>query len=353
MTGWAAQTVTGDWDDLSISQLEISWPQLVALRSRLSVDEVREFAADDADRMCFYRRALAGISSADIVVANHAVLVTLGRLVEEVPHVIVDEGHNLEDAATSALTETTGGAALAALFDCVAHVDSGAGVLRRYSVAATGEVSREQIAAARDALSQCREALTDLDRRIVDYIRGRTEVTVEAAVSFGVAYRLRPGLDTSRAEFAPARRAARALSEYLRRLSGCMAFEPPAAALGSVRWRHIESELGCIGRRVRTAAGSARQHHVRTRRQQLDQHCRSPLSQTRLRRQDNLGVVDAAGAGVRCRPLALQVGRTGFGRADLGHSARRRRVLLRARADRVVRCAATRLAYTVRESLTE
>ncbi len=254
MTGWAAQTVTGDWDDLSISQLEISWPQLVALRSRLSVDEVREFAADDADRMCFYRRALAGISSADIVVANHAVLVTLGRLVEEVPHVIVDEGHNLEDAATSALTETTGGAALAALFDCVAHADSGAGVLRRYSVAATGDASTEQVAAALDALSQCREALTDLDRRIVDYIRGRTEVTVEAAASFGVAYRLRPGLDTSRAEFAPARRAARALSEYLRRLSGCMALEPPAAALGSIRWRHIESELGCIGRHARTAA---------------------------------------------------------------------------------------------------
>ena len=254
LAGWAAQTATGDWDDLSIAQIEAAWPQVRELRARLSVDELRVFATDEADRLCFYRRALNSISSADIVVANHAVLVTLDRLVEEVSHLIIDEGHNLEDAATSALTEETGVSALSALFDCVAHARGGGGVLRRYTVACGDNPPGEQIDAALESLNRCREALAELDTRVVDYVRGRTEVTVAQAASFGVSYRLRPGFDTRRAEFAPARRAAQALCEHLRHLSGCFALGPPASALGTRHWRHIESELGRISRDARAAA---------------------------------------------------------------------------------------------------
>ncbi len=244
MAGWATQTATGDWDDLSISQIEAAFPPVRELRTRLSVDELREFATDQADRLCFYRCALDGISTADIVVANHAVLVTLDRVVEEASHVIIDEGHNLEDGATSALTETAGSVALTALLDCVAHAVSGAGVLRRYAAACGASPPHERVDEAHDALVQCRRALTELGSHVVDYVRGRTEVTVAEAASFGVSYRLRPGLDTGRAEFARARRAARALADHLRRLSGCLALEPPMSALGTRHWRHIESELG-------------------------------------------------------------------------------------------------------------
>ena len=254
IAGWAAQTTTGDWDDLSISQIEAAYPAARELRARLSVDELREFATDRADRLCFYRRALDCIPNADIVVANHAVLVTLDRLVEEVSHVIVDEGHNLEDAATSALTETTGATALTALLDCVSHAASGAGVLRRYASVCGGSSPHERIDEAHDSLVQCRQALTELSSHVVDYVRGRTEVTTAQAASFGVSYRLRPGLDTGRAEFAPARRAARALADHLRRLSGCLALEPPMSALGTRPWRHIESELGRVARDARTTA---------------------------------------------------------------------------------------------------
>lgn len=255
MAGWAAQTSTGDWDDLSISQIEAAWPRVRELTARLSVDELRDFATDDADRLCFYRRALNSISSTDIVVANHAVLVTLDRLAEEVSHVIIDEGHNLEDAATSALTETTGSSALAALFDCVAHVGGGGGgVLRRYAAAGGDNLPGGQIDAALESLDRCREAISELDARIVDYVRGRTEVTVAQAARYGVSYRLRPGFDTRRAEFAPARRGAQALCEHLRHLSGCLALGPPASALGTRQWRHIESELGRISRDARAAA---------------------------------------------------------------------------------------------------
>ena len=252
--GWATQTVTGDWDDLSISQIEAVWPHVRQLRARLSVDELRQFPTNEADRLCFYRRALDGMSSTDIVVANHAVLVTLDRVVEEVPHVIIDEGHNLEDAATSALTESTGASALAALFDCVAHTRNGAGVLQRYSAACGDGPAHERFDEALESLEQCRKALMELSSRVVEYVRGRTKVTVAQAASFGVSHRLRPGFDTRRAEFAPARRAARALSDHLRRLSGCLALEPPASALGTRSWRHIESELGRIGRDARAAA---------------------------------------------------------------------------------------------------
>ncbi|WP_419912073.1 RecQ family ATP-dependent DNA helicase [Candidatus Poriferisodalis sp.] len=254
LAGWAAQTATGDWDDLSIAQIEAAWPQVRELRARLSVDELRDFATDEADRLCFYRRALNSISSTDIVVANHAVLVTLDRLFEEVSHLIIDEGHNLEDAATSALTEETGASALSALFDCVAHARGGGGVLRRYAVACGDNPPGGQIDAALESLDRCREAIAELDTRVVDYVRGRTEVTVAQAASFGVSYRLRPGFDTRRAEFAPARRAAQALCEHLRHLSGCLALGPPASAQGTRHWRHIESELGRISRDARAAA---------------------------------------------------------------------------------------------------
>ena len=228
IAGWAAQTPTGDWDDLSISQLEALHRPISALRTRLTMDEARDFPTDELDRYCFFRRALEGIESCHIVVANHAVLVTRETLAENVSHIIIDEGHNLEDAATNALTETTGSPAIAALLDSTENAETGRGALSRYTKAASGKADPEALAAARAALGRCRAALEELHPHLTGFVRDRTVVTDKQAASFGVSYRLRPGLGTDRPEFVPVSRAARVLSEELRTLSQRMALAVPA-----------------------------------------------------------------------------------------------------------------------------
>ena len=256
IAGWAAQTPTGDWDDLSISQLEALHRPISALRTRLTMDEARDFPTDELDRYCFFRRAVEGIESCHIVVANHAVLVTRETLAENVSHIIIDEGHNLEDAATNALTETTGSPAIAALLDSIENAETGRGALGRYTRAASGKADPEALAAARAALGRCRAALEELHPHLTGFVRDRTVVTDKQAASFGVSYRLRPGLGTDRPEFVPVSRAAGVLSEELRTLSQCMALAVPAEAPSLLLRRHVEAELSRISRAAIAAAGT-------------------------------------------------------------------------------------------------
>ena len=254
IAGWAAQTTTGDWDDLSISQLEASHRPISPLKTRLTMDEARDFPTDELDRYCFFRRALDGIESCDIVVANHAVLVTREALAEKVSCIVIDEGHNLEDAATNALTETTSSLTIAALLDNIENDETGRGALGRYARAVGSSADAEALAAARTARDRCRTALRELQAPLVGFVRDHTVVTDEQAAIFGVSYRLRPGLGTDRPKFVPVSRAARALSVELRTLAECMALAMPAKAPSLLFHRHVEAELGRISRAATAVA---------------------------------------------------------------------------------------------------
>jgi len=101
---WAADTETGDVAEangfLGFRQFDL-WPKLCASGEECAGPNCRE------RRHCFLQNARALSMLADIVVANHAVVFAeLGMESVVLPpyaHVVFDEAHNLEDAATEFL----------------------------------------------------------------------------------------------------------------------------------------------------------------------------------------------------------------------------------------------------------
>ena len=73
--------------------------------------------------VCAYYRALARAEQADVVAVNHAMLFASSRWVDNTPRVVLDEAHNLEDAATNALTVEVAGERVRALLESVARIE--------------------------------------------------------------------------------------------------------------------------------------------------------------------------------------------------------------------------------------
>lgn len=110
---WLAQTETGDRSELRLQGHEDSYWARVASDPLDCVG--LHCSADD----CFVHRARAAAERADVVVVNHALLLadagTGGSLIPEYAHLIVDEAHHLEDAATQSLRCEVDGAGLQTL----------------------------------------------------------------------------------------------------------------------------------------------------------------------------------------------------------------------------------------------
>ena len=68
---------------------------------------------------CYYFRAVRAAETADILAVNHALLLSSPRWRDHARHLILDEAHTLEDAATDALTFEVNGADIA---DVLAYV---------------------------------------------------------------------------------------------------------------------------------------------------------------------------------------------------------------------------------------
>ncbi len=102
-------------------QLSYWWQQRfpVARRLREKVQSEGEWCNENDCRYfhhCFYSKASAQAKTADVVIINHALLLTKPDW-DEGLNLIVDEAHNLEEAATNALTEEVSREALEAVLD--------------------------------------------------------------------------------------------------------------------------------------------------------------------------------------------------------------------------------------------
>lgn len=98
---WLTQTQTGDLAEIAGLESRGSSAYAALLSSRAEEcagRSCRNF------KQCFLRRARAHSMAADVVVANHAlVFADMGEKAQAIPphgHLILDEAHNLEDAAT-------------------------------------------------------------------------------------------------------------------------------------------------------------------------------------------------------------------------------------------------------------
>ncbi|HEX6350796.1 MAG TPA: helicase C-terminal domain-containing protein [Candidatus Dormibacteraeota bacterium] len=112
---WLHQTATGDRSELRLQgREEVLW-------NRIASDPLDCVGIHCTAEDCFVHRARAEAEKADLVVVNHALLLadaaSGGGVLPHYDHLIVDEAHHLEDAATSGLRQEVDGQGLLALLD--------------------------------------------------------------------------------------------------------------------------------------------------------------------------------------------------------------------------------------------
>ena len=255
ITGWAGQTPTGEWDDLPTWAIEQRVP-MARLRWALRVEEQPAVARTPLERRCFYRRALEHLDAAHVAVLNHAVLISNPESWSEVAtELILDEAHNFEEAATSALTEEVTEPWVAHLLDAIHDPVRRRGVVRRY-VRATG-VSRKSghIRAVVEAVAECREALRSFGTVLVEYVRDRAGARRHQVERFGASYRLRRGADTRRPEYQAVLQASARLRDALMGLRAATAALPvPDVLRPGFRRERLEAEISRLAANCREAA---------------------------------------------------------------------------------------------------
>ncbi|MBC7224355.1 MAG: DEAD/DEAH box helicase, partial [Anaerolineae bacterium] len=100
---YAEASPSGDLEGLSF-WLQQRLPVLKALRGEMGAERADCESSCPYRPYCFYARARAWAEVADLLLVNHALLLTRHWPQESLGYLVVDEAHHLEDAATSALT---------------------------------------------------------------------------------------------------------------------------------------------------------------------------------------------------------------------------------------------------------
>ena len=130
---WLSETRQGLLDELSYWALN-TFPALARLREDLRAERGEcPRGRCPAWESCFHRRAYERALQADVVVMNHALLLSKEWEQTGLPfaRVVVDEAHNLEDAATAAATDEVSWESVAYLVNRLLDLRSGQGVLIR------------------------------------------------------------------------------------------------------------------------------------------------------------------------------------------------------------------------------
>ncbi len=190
VVGWAGETPTGEWDDLRDRWLRRHNPAMYRVRSRLSMAETPGGARNDLERRCFFFRALRRLSEAQIVVANHSLMLLRDQMSADLPHLIVDEAHEMESAARSAYTGTVGGRGLWRLLYSVYGTRTTTSLLYRYLRSLPTGPARDkgQVGAERVVRywRRCRTQVDNTGERLSDYfdaVRGWSEYGEEESFS--------------------------------------------------------------------------------------------------------------------------------------------------------------------------
>ncbi|MDQ6876977.1 MAG: exonuclease domain-containing protein [Candidatus Dormibacteraeota bacterium] len=125
---WLHSTESGDRSELRLhGREEVLW-------ARIASDPLDCIGIHCTKEDCYVHRARAEAEAADLVVVNHALLLADaeigGGLLPPFEHLVIDEAHHLEEAATRGLREEVDGPGLLALLERLAstpHPESGDG----------------------------------------------------------------------------------------------------------------------------------------------------------------------------------------------------------------------------------
>jgi DNA polymerase-3 subunit epsilon/ATP-dependent DNA helicase DinG len=166
---WLNQTETGDRSELRLhGREEVFW-------ARIASDPLDCVGIHCTAEDCFVHRARAEAERADLVIVNHALLLADagagGGVLPAYDHLVIDEAHHLEDAATQGLRQEVDGPGLMALLDRLA-LDEGPG-RRRLGLLEEIRV-QPQLASSSDALDEAVPAALAARRRSADLFEACT-----------------------------------------------------------------------------------------------------------------------------------------------------------------------------------
>ena len=260
LCGWVAVTPTGDWDDLRTWAVEAHVPELRRFRMLLRVEETLGASNHPLEQLDFHRRAREGVANADVAILNHALLVLKEDWPDPPKFLIVDEAHNLEDSATSALTEKINDDWLLTLCSALWDPVSRRGTAQRLAAAAGDSLRSESIQRLRQASRAARRAVDAFSRPLVDFLRNRTGALQEEASRYPMSYRIRPGIDTRRVDYQPVLEAGSELIRALREIAAALnEITIPQELRGRYRQRRLEAEIARLGRQASEAGQLIRQ----------------------------------------------------------------------------------------------
>src|SRR5438093_1083011 len=119
---WLHTTESGDRSELRLhGREEVLW-------TRIASDPLDCVGIHCTKEDCYVHRARAEAETADLVVINHALLLANvevgGGLLPAYDHLIIDEAHHLEEAATRGLRQEVDGPGLIALLERLAREDA-------------------------------------------------------------------------------------------------------------------------------------------------------------------------------------------------------------------------------------
>ena len=275
--GWVAHTPTGDWDDLRAGALEAGRSALSDLRRMLRTEDPLGPCVTRLDELDFYRRARDGLRKAHVAVLNHALVVSDHEWLDHSRRLVLDEAHNLEDAATEALSEAVGSYDLSALLDAVWDPTRRSGTLRRIADASRwplghdradtngtledqpgratldGSSPSDLLSRTRRCVDTARSASERFGSELVAYLRVRTGASADDR--YPVSYRIRRGIDTKHPDFGEVLATGGHLGRSLVAVADAFnELNLPAAVAGPYKRSRLEAEVSRLGRRARHAA---------------------------------------------------------------------------------------------------
>ncbi len=158
---WLHSTESGDRSELRLhGREEVLW-------TRIASDPLDCLGIHCTKEDCYVHRARAEAEAADLVVINHALLLADaevgGGLLPEYDHLVVDEAHHLEEAATRGLRQEIDGPGLLALVERLASPLGArsegllAELLRQTRLGASDAAFEEAVPASLSAAARVRE----------------------------------------------------------------------------------------------------------------------------------------------------------------------------------------------------
>ncbi len=260
--GWVAETPTGDWGDLRTSAINRRLPALALLQWKLRVEDFRGPAFTPLDQRDFYRRAVDGLKNAHIAILNHSLLVSSGKWRMYAQHAVLDEAHQLEEAATAALSKEISRRDLDQMCKAIDH-PSGWGTIQRLKRAirwqALDQGTRSRIRSALDDLSgattNVAAEMVRFGKVMTEYVRVQTGAQRAEVEQYEISYHIRPGIDPVRSAYRPVIERAIALRTALEQQADTFnQIHVPAELHGRYRRQNLEDELRRLGREARRAA---------------------------------------------------------------------------------------------------